>query len=92
MMALLQHQATNAEAKDASHLDRALQSFMTQLAVPKMPKTAAVLAEIPASGDHPGAQYRLAGDRLVLQASLCCRTQAALHCPVAWCSCSLAVR
>ena len=79
MMTLLQQQATGAGAKDASQLDSALQNFMKQLAVPKMPKTAAVLAEIPASGDHPGAQYRLAGDRCVLQLGLCCRTRAALH-------------
>ena len=92
MMALLQQQATGAGAKDAAHLDSALQSFMKQLAVPKMPKTAAVLAEIPASGDHPGAQYRLAGDRCVLQASLCCRTQAALHRLAPCCNYSLAVR
>ena len=91
-MALLQQQATGAGAQDASHLDSALQSFMKQLAIPKMPRTAAVLAEIPASGDHPGAQYRLAGDRFVHAASLCCRTQVALHYPAACCSYSLAVR
>lgn len=79
MMALLQQQATSAGAKDASHLDNALQSFMEQLAIPKMPKTSAVLAEIPASGDHPGAQYRLAGDRCVLTASVCRRAEVALH-------------
>lgn len=34
-----------------------------QPSVPQMPQTAAVLASIPASGGHPGAHYRLAGDR-----------------------------
>ena len=92
MMALLQQQATGAGAKDASHLDSALQSFMKQLATPKMPKTAAVLAEIPASGDHPGAQYRLAGDRCVLQASLCRRMQAAMHGLAACCNYSVTVK
>ena len=31
--------------------------------VPSMPKTSAVLHQIPASNKHPGAIYRLAGDR-----------------------------
>jgi hypothetical protein len=31
--------------------------------VPEMPKTEAVLRTLPPSGDFPGAQFRLAGDR-----------------------------
>eukprot|EP00884_Botryococcus_braunii_P008296 jgi/Botrbrau1/17468/Bobra.0054s0055.1 len=33
--------------------------------IPEMPQTSAVLATIPASHHHPGAMYRLAGDRYV---------------------------
>ena len=33
--------------------------------IPPMPITAAVLATIEPHGSHPGAQYRLAGDRFV---------------------------
>jgi urea carboxylase len=32
-------------------------------AVPETPPTQAVLRTLPASGDFPGAQFRLAGDR-----------------------------
>jgi urea carboxylase len=33
--------------------------------MPKMPKTQAVLVEVPATADHPGYLIRLAGDRYV---------------------------
>lgn len=33
------------------------------VAVPKMPKTKAVLVDVPATGSHPGYLVRLAGDR-----------------------------
>jgi hypothetical protein len=47
-----------------------LKSF--QPSVPEMPPTSALLHEIPVSGKHPGAQYRLAGDRLAAPISQRC--------------------
>ena len=35
---------------------------------PAMPETRALLRDLPAHGDFPGAQYRLAGDRCAAQA------------------------
>ena len=48
-------------AKTGSGPEAALTGF--EPAVPEMPETAAVLRSLPAKGDFPGAQFRLAGDR-----------------------------
>lgn len=56
---LLEKAAKGDTAADKIIAD--LEAFEPQ--VPSMPTTAAVLASIPAHGSHPGAQYRLAGDR-----------------------------
>ena len=40
-----------------------LQAMTNEVVMPEMPKTEAVLQSIAASDDHPGAVYRLAGDR-----------------------------
>ena len=58
-VSLLEQAANGASAADKIEAD--LEAFQPQ--VPSMPDTAAVLASIPAHGSHPGAQYRLAGDR-----------------------------
>ncbi len=58
-IALLEQAAKGDVAADK--LEAELKAFEPR--VPEMPKTAAVLASIPAHKSHPGAQYRLAGDR-----------------------------
>ena len=58
-ISLLERAATGKLAADKLEAD--LGSFEPQ--IPSMPETAAVLASIPKHGSHPGAQYRLAGDR-----------------------------
>ena len=45
----------------AAKLEASLAGFKPSM--PSMPRTAALLGSIPASSSHPGAQYRLAGDR-----------------------------
>lgn len=57
-LALLTAAANGGNSQD---LEAQLASFAPT--VPQMPPTAAVLATIPASASHPGAIYRLAGDR-----------------------------
>lgn len=52
--------------------------------VPTMPDTKAVLATIPASASHPGAIYRLAGDRYALQLCLVRSWKLRKRCKV-WC-------
>ena len=56
---LLEQAAKGASAAD--EVEAELKAFEPQ--VPAMPETAAVLASVPAHSSHPGAQYRLAGDR-----------------------------
>ena len=58
-MSLLRSVATGGTP--AAELEANLAGFKPS--VPSMPRTAAVLGSIPASSSHPGAQYRLAGDR-----------------------------
>ena len=48
----------------AGELEAELKRFKPEN--PAMPPTTAVLASIPASKEHPGAIYRLAGDRRAL--------------------------
>lgn len=50
-------------SKSGGKLEQQLQAVTDRMVIPEMPKTAAVLQSIAASGDHPGAIYRLAGDR-----------------------------
>lgn len=49
--------------KSGGRLQQQLQAMTNSVVTPEMPKTAAVLQSIAASDDHPGAIYRLAGDR-----------------------------
>ena len=51
------------KVKSGGKLEQQLQAMTKEVAVPEMPKTKAVLESIAASDDHPGAIYRLAGDR-----------------------------
>lgn len=59
VIALLQSAAVGE--RDPSSLEEGLAAFHPK--APAMPETSAVLACIPASESHPGAIYRLAGDR-----------------------------
>lgn len=61
-IALLQSAAK--ETKSAKGLEASLAGYKPE--VQEMPTTSAVLATIPASDTHPGALYRLAGDRSAL--------------------------
>ncbi len=47
--------------------------------IPKMPNTSAILATIPKSDKHPGAIYRLAGDRWAHVIHVACRYDACHH-------------
>lgn len=58
-IALLSSAANDGKTPD--ELETLLSEYHIQ--APSMPKTTALLASIPAEGSHPGAQYRLAGDR-----------------------------
>ena len=58
-VSLLQGAAEGSGSADSLAAD--LEAF--QPSVPEMPPTSALLQSIPASATHPGAQYRLAGDR-----------------------------
>lgn len=49
--------------KSGTTLEKELEALTSKMVVPEMPKTSAVLDRIPASETHPGAIYRLAGDR-----------------------------
>lgn len=49
--------------KSGGKLEEQLQVLSEKMQIPGMPETAAVLQTIPASEEHPGAIYRLAGDR-----------------------------
>ena len=51
------------KVKSGGKLEEQLQALTDKIQIPEMPKTAAVLQTIPASDEHPGAIYRLAGDR-----------------------------
>lgn len=51
------------KVKSGTTLEKELEALTSKTVVPEMPKTAAVLDRIPASETHPGAIYRLAGDR-----------------------------
>ena len=51
------------KVKSGKTLEQQLQALTSKLVAPEMPKTSAVLERIPASESHPGAIYRLAGDR-----------------------------
>lgn len=51
------------KVKSGGKLEQRLQAMTNQVVMPEMPKTKAVLQSIAASDDHPGAIYRLAGDR-----------------------------
>ena len=51
------------KVKSGAELEEKLKALSSKVEVPEMPKTAAVLQTIPASDEHPGAIYRLAGDR-----------------------------
>lgn len=53
------------QVKSGGKLDQQLQAMTNRVFIPEMPQTAAVLQSIAASDDHPGAIYRLAGDRCV---------------------------
>ena len=53
------------KVKSGEKLEQQLQAMTNSVVTPEMPKTAAVLQSIAASDDHPGAIYRLAGDRCV---------------------------
>lgn len=50
-----------AASSGSANLEAALAAYSP--AVPAMPPTEAVLRTLPAQGDFPGAQFRLAGDR-----------------------------
>ncbi len=50
-------------AASSSGADVAAELAAYSPAVPAMPPTEAVLRTLPAHGDFPGAQFRLAGDR-----------------------------
>lgn len=52
-----------AAAASSGGADVAAALAAYSLAVPAMPPTEAVLRALPPSGDFPGAQFRLAGDR-----------------------------
>ena len=58
-VSLLQSAADGSGSPDSLASD--LEAFRPS--VPEMPPTSALLQSIPASATHPGAQYRLAGDR-----------------------------
>ncbi|KAL3134817.1 hypothetical protein ABBQ32_007791 [Trebouxia sp. C0010 RCD-2024] len=64
MVSLIRHQALGRTQRGAK-LEQQLQEVTDGVAIPKVPQTAAVLQSIEASGEHPGAIYRLAGDRYV---------------------------
>lgn len=51
------------KVKSSTTLEKELQALTGKVVVPEMPNTSAVLERIPASDSHPGAIYRLAGDR-----------------------------
>lgn len=53
------------QVKSGGRLEQQLQAMTNRVVIPEMPETAAVLQSIAASDDHPGAIYRLAGDRSV---------------------------
>ena len=65
MVQLIRHEAFG-KVKSGGKLEEQLQAMTSRVARPEMPKTAAVLQSIAASDHHPGAIYRLAGDRCVL--------------------------
>ena len=51
------------KVKSGKTLEQQLQALTSKLVAPEMPETSAVLDRITASESHPGAIYRLAGDR-----------------------------
>ena len=53
------------KVKTGAKLEGELEALSSKMVVPEMPNTSAVLDRIPASESHPGAIYRLAGDRFV---------------------------
>ena len=61
MTQLIREQATGSSQH--ANLVQQLETKAGEVQVPQMPKTAAVLERIQASDDHPGAIFRLAGDR-----------------------------
>lgn len=62
MVSLICHHALG-RTQSGAKLEQQLQEVTDGVVIPKMPETAAVLQRIAASDDHPGAIYRLAGDR-----------------------------
>jgi len=51
------------KVKSGKTLEQELEALTSKLVTPDMPETSAMLETIPASESHPGAIYRLAGDR-----------------------------
>ena len=62
MVELLRQEATG-KLKSSAKLEQELEALTSKLAVPEMPDTRAVLSRFQPSETHPGAIYRLAGDR-----------------------------
>ena len=62
MVELLRQEASG-KLKSSAKLEHELETLTSKLAVPEMPETCAVLSRIQPSESHPGAIYRLAGDR-----------------------------
>ena len=62
MVELLRLEAAG-KLKSGAKLEHELEALTSRAVAPEMPQTQAVLARIPASESHPGAIFRLAGDR-----------------------------
>ncbi|KAK9808039.1 hypothetical protein WJX73_007706 [Symbiochloris irregularis] len=62
---LLRKAATQAQADTSASSSLEKQATAFQPSLPQLPHTQALLHSMPASDTHPGAQYRLAGDRYV---------------------------